>query len=351
MSENITPSKLSLLCSFTISAILFFVLLFAGITYYKIAIICLIILVSTYLVILSLVQKLFSERIKLIYRFISTTKDNYRQQAFRQVVLPKPDLKGLEKDVQSWATEQEAREKQIALIHQNETYRKEFLANFGHEIKTPIFSVQGYLHTLIDGAINDEAVRDKFLNNAKKAIDRLALLTNDLDTISNIESGGLQLHFEKLNIIELIIDVIDELAFAIQPKNISLKLLNPSNSVINVYADKQRMRQVLINIIENAVKFGNTNGFVNVTVFEIDNKNILVEISDNGIGMQANELDRVFERFYRTDSGKIKNKKGSGIGLALVKHIIEAHHQKISCRSTPNVGTTFGFTLPCDDIY
>jgi two-component system, OmpR family, phosphate regulon sensor histidine kinase PhoR len=348
VSENITPSKLSLYASIGISVLLFFLLVIINIPYPKTFLICGICGISSYAIIYSSVQKYFAERIKLIYRFISNKKDNYREEAYRKSVLPKTTLQDLEVDVQKWAQEQSNKEQQINALKENEMFRRDFLANFGHEIKTPIFSVQGYLHTLKDGAVNDASVRDKFIENASKGIDRLALLTKDLDMISNLESGKLSLDVQKFNIYELIIDVKDELTYAAQSKNISLSLIPTSTAQMMVLADKERIRQVLSNLMMNAIKYGNENGYVHISVFEIDNKNILVEVSDNGIGLEAHELNRVFERFYRSQSGRNKSKVGSGIGLAIVKHILEAHHQTITCRSTANVGSTFGFTLARD---
>jgi two-component system, OmpR family, phosphate regulon sensor histidine kinase PhoR len=345
VQKNITPNKLAFFCSISISICLFFVLLFADIPYTKIFICSGIIFLASFLIIFNSLQNFFIERIKLIYKFIATKKDNYREEAFRKFVLPNSNIQALEKDVANWGNEQVEKEKQLALLIQNEMYRKDFLSNFGHEIKTPIFNVQGYLHTLKDGAMHDQNVREKFLEKACNGIDRLALLTKDLDIISNLESGSYVLQISKFNLHELLLSTLDELEILAKQKNIALSLINPSNSNISVFADKQKIGQVLFNIIENAIKYGTTNGYVHINVYIVDEATVLIEISDNGIGIESVEIDRVFERFFRTPTGRNHHSIGSGIGLAIVKHIIEVHNQKITCRSAVNVGTTFGFTL------
>ena len=233
----------------------------------------------------------------------------------------------------------------MEVLEKNEAFRKEFLQNLAHEFKTPVFAVQGYLETLISGAMDNPEVSKKFLNNAYRNTERLINLISDLDEITKLESGKQQLHLQYFIIQDLVNEVFDALMIKTQTKNIKCTIKKGCEQPITVYADKEKIRQVIINFVDNAIKYGNQDGHVEASIYKTDKQNVLFEISDDGIGIAEEHLPRIFERFYRTDYGRSRNIGGTGLGLAICKHIIEAHGQLIHVRSTPGVGTTFGFTL------
>lgn len=219
------------------------------------------------------------------------------------------------------------------------------MQNLAHEFKTPIFAIQGYVDTLLDGAMEQPDIRKKFLENAGRNIDRLVNLMNDLDEISKLESGE-QLLYEKNFIIQdLIKEVLESLTIKLEKKKISYGIKKGCETPISVFADKEKIRQVLINLVENAIKYGKEEGNIVASIYKTDGKHVLIEIKDDGIGIEEEHLSRIFERFYRTDAARSRDKGGTGLGLAICKHIIEAHGQTIHVRSTPDIGTSIGFTL------
>jgi len=197
----------------------------------------------------------------------------------------------------------------------------------------------------ISGAMDNPDVNKKFLNNAYHNTERLINLISDLDEITKLESGKQQLHLQHFVIQDLVSEVFDALMIKTELKNIKCRIKKGCEQAITVYADKEKIRQVIINLVDNAIKYGNQDGYVEASIYKTDNENVLFEISDDGIGIAEEHLLRIFERFYRTDYGRSRNIGGTGLGLAICKHIIEAHGQLIHVRSTPGVGTTFGFTL------
>jgi two-component system phosphate regulon sensor histidine kinase PhoR len=225
-----------------------------------------------------------------------------------------------------------------------ERYRKEFLGNVSHELKTPIFNIQGYINTLLDGAWEDQEVLIHFLKKAAKSTDRIASLVEDLESISQLESGFLTMEMEIFDINDLIHDIFDSLDFRAAEKNIRLDFKEGCDTPFIVEADKDRVRQVIINLLVNSIKYGKENGYTLIGLYDMD-ENILIEVTDNGIGIEEEHLPRLFERFYRVDKSRSRDEGGTGLGLSIVKHIIEAHDQTINVRSTKGVGTTFAFTL------
>lgn len=217
--------------------------------------------------------------------------------------------------------------------------------NLAHELRTPIFSIQGYVDTLLGGALEDEEVNRKFLTNASKSIDRLVRLVDDLDEISKLESGKTPMIQESFVIQELIKDVYEELRLKAQAREIQLSFKKGTERPITVRADKQKIKQVLVNLVENAIKYGNDKGSVIAGCYEMDDKHVYVEISDDGPGIAEEHLSRIFERFYRADRSRARAIGGTGLGLAIVKHIVEAHGQTVNVRSKLAVGSSFGFTL------
>ena len=234
---------------------------------------------------------------------------------------------------------------EINILKDQENYRREFLGNISHELKTPLFTIQGYILTLLDGAMKDKKVREKYIIRAAKGVDRLISIVKDLDLITQFESGIKTVDKSKFNIYELVDNVFELMEFEAEKNNISLQTEKDENNPNYVYADKERIIQVLTNLVVNSIKYGTENGFTKVVVENIDNENLIIKVIDNGEGIEEEHLPRLFERFYRIDKNRSRKKGGSGLGLSIVKHIIEAHNQQIFVKSEVGVGTEFSFTL------
>ena len=292
--------------------------------------------------ILFTLEKFIYRKIKLIYKLIHQTKATRKEEMYFKYILPQKSIDEVREDVERWG---ERRNEEIESLRKNEAYRKEFLQNLAHEFKTPIFAIQGYVDTLLNGALDDEAVSKKFLHNTSRNIDRLANLVNDLDEISKLESGEQLLYKQNFIIQDLFREVCESLSIKSTQKNIRCGIKKGCEAPITVFADKEKIRQVLSNLVENAIKYGKDDGNIVVSVYNTDGSVVLVEISDDGIGIDEEHLPRIFERFYRTDAARSRDKGGTGLGLAICKHIIEAHNHSIHVRSTVDVGTTIGFTL------
>ncbi len=247
----------------------------------------------------------------------------------------------LEEEIKKLAQE---RNKELEQTRNLDSYRKEFLGNVSHELKTPIFNIQGYVSTLIDGGINDPSINVEYLKRADKSVDRMIQIIDDLETISQLEVGTLELDPEVYDIAQQIKDIIDSLEFQASKQNIKLQLPKKYDKPTFVKADKFRIRQVLVNLITNSIKYGTENGKTTVSLNLFDEQ-VIVEIKDNGIGIDPKHLPRLFERFYRVDKGRSREQGGTGLGLAIVKHIIEGHGETIDVVSAPNEGTTISFTL------
>ena len=302
----------------------------------------LIIFSGSYALILFTLEKFIYRKIKLIYKLIHQTKATKKEEVYFKYILPQKSIDEVREDVEKWG---EKRNEEIELLKKNEAYRKEFLQNLAHEFKTPIFAIQGYVDTLLNGAMEDLVIRKKFLENAAKNVDRLVNLMNDLDEISTLERGEQLLYKQNFVIQDLIREIFESLSIKTHNKNIRTSIKKGCESPITVFADKEKIRMVLINLVENATKYGKPGGSIVASVYKIDEKNMLIEISDDGIGIEEEHLMRIFERFYRTDAARSRDRGGTGLGLAICKHIIEAHGQSVHVRSTPDVGTTIGFTL------
>lgn len=297
---------------------------------------------GSYFLILFVLERFIYRKIKLIYKFIHKTKATKREETFYKYVLPQKSIDEVREDVEKWATENE---EQLELLRSNEQFRKEFLQNLSHEFKTPVFAIQGFVDILLSGNITDTESQKKYLQKTNKNIDRLTHLLADLDEISSLERGELQLNKENFVVQDLIKDVFENFSTRADAKSIHYSIKKGCEAPLTVFADKQKIRQVLANLIENSIKYGKQNGSISASVYKTDDKQVLVEISDDGIGIDEKNLTRIFERFYRTEAGRSKDKSGSGLGLAICKHIIEAHGHTIHVRSTENIGTTIGFTL------
>ena len=247
----------------------------------------------------------------------------------------------LEDEIKKLAQE---RNKEAEQNRHLDSYRKEFLGNVSHELKTPIFNIQGYVSTLIDGGINDPSINVEYLKRADKSVDRMIQIIDDLETISQLEIGTLELDLEVYDIGQQVKDIIDALEFQATKQQIKLQLAKKYDKSLLVKADKFRIRQVLVNLITNSIKYGSEKGKTVISL-NLFNEQVIVEIKDNGIGIAEKHLPRLFERFYRVDKGRSREQGGTGLGLAIVKHIIEAHGETIDVSSTINEGTTISFTL------
>ncbi|MDQ6890296.1 MAG: HAMP domain-containing histidine kinase [Bacteroidota bacterium] len=298
--------------------------------------------VLAYLLIAFMLNQFIYRKLKLIYKLIYQTKATKKEEFYYNNILPQKSIDEVQEDVEVWATHHK---EEIETLKANEIFRKEFLLNLSHELKTPIFAIQGYVDTLLNGALDKPDVNKKFLGNAAKNVSRLVNLINDLDEISKLESGELLLHKENFIIQNLLEDVFDTLSINAEEKLIKCFIKKGCELPLTVFADKEKIRQVLINLIDNAIKYGKQNGIVEGSVYRIDGKKILIEITDNGAGIPEEHLPRIFERFYRTEFARTRKIGGSGLGLSICKHIIEAHGQTMHVRSKPDVGSSFGFTL------
>ena len=342
-ARNITPRQIAASNALTLSVIVGIAsFIYTGNPWISAVSFALLFLLS-YLLITYFTERFIYRQIKLIYKLIAQTKATKRESFFYENVLPEKNLSEVTEEVEQWA---EQKRLEIDRLQENEKYRKEFLQNLSHELKTPIFAIQGYVDTLLSGAMNNEETRKRFLQNASRNIDRLVNLVDDLDEISKLESGEQLLYKESFVIQDLIKDVFEALSLKSAGKQIQMLLKKGSELPMTVYADKEKIRQVLINLIDNAIKYGKQNGTINFSAYKADESKILIEISDDGSGISEEHLPRIFERFYRTDLARSRKEGGSGLGLSICKHIIEAHGEHIHVRSTPDIGTTFGFLLP-----
>lgn len=301
-----------------------------------------IVFAGSYALIQFTLEKFIYRKIKLIYKFIYQTKATRKEEVYFKYILPQKSIDEVREDVERWGNRQT---EEIELLRKNEAFRKEFLQNLAHEIKTPIFAIQGYVDTLLNGAMDDPDVSRRFLENAERNVDRLVNLVNDLDEISKLERGEQLLLKQNFIIQDLIREVFESLSINMQDKNLHTSIKKGCEYPITVFADKEKIRMVLLNLVENACKYGKSNGNITASIYNTDGKHVLVEITDDGIGIDEDHILRIFERFYRTDAARSRDKGGTGLGLAICKHIIEAHGQAIHARSTPDVGTSIGFTL------
>ncbi|MBC7686842.1 MAG: sensor histidine kinase [Aquabacterium sp.] len=341
-AKNLSPQQLSAATALIISIPISIGIYFFQPLWWVAVIAFVIIYTGSYGLVLFMVQIFVYRKIKLIYKLIYQTKASKREEFYYKNILPQKSIDEVREDVENWAQQ---RKSEIEVLKQNEAYRKEFLQNLSHELKTPIFAIQGYVDTLINGALENPEVNKKFLASTSRNIDRLVNLVDDLDEISKLERGEQLLFKENFTIQDLVKDVFESLSIKADEKQIKLAIKKGCELPLTVYADKEKIRQVIINLVDNAIKYGKQNGVIEASAYKIDGKKILIEISDDGTGIAEEHLGRIFERFYRTDLARSRKVGGSGLGLAICKHIIEAHQQTIHVRSTIDVGTTFGFTL------
>ncbi|MCE2712924.1 MAG: ATP-binding protein [Cryomorphaceae bacterium] len=284
------------------------------------------------------IQRFINDRLKVLYRSIrkgKITKENDLQFRITDDVIAQA-----EKETQEWTEE---RNKEIEKLKEQEEFRREFLGNLAHELKTPVFSIQGYILTLLDGGLEDETVNRNFLERASKSAERMTNILEDLDEITKLEVDALQMQIRAFDIIELIREVFESLELRASERKIKLGFAKDYG---NLFADGDRLKigQVLTNLITNSIFYGNEGGNTTIRLFVVDDI-ITVEVSDDGPGIDEKHLPRLFERFYRVEKSRNRNEGGSGLGLAICRHIIESHGQTISVRSTVGIGSTFAFSL------
>ena len=341
-----TPRQFSIIAAFVlalISVVIIELTLFISdvdINQRYIMIMFIVMLVLVYLVVYYLLEKLITQKIRLLYRTIHNYKIN---RGDFPVKMNEDVLGKTEKEVLAWADN--SRE-EIEKLRLQEEFRREFLGNLSHELKTPIFSIQGYILTLLEGGLEDENINRAFLERASKGVDRVTGIIEDLDLITRIESERLKLNLAPVNILSLAREIVESLEIKAQKRNVKLSLdwKRIGSQEINVLCDRDKIGQVMSNIINNSINYGVENGHTEVRFFDLED-NILIEVSDDGVGIREEYLPRLFERFYRVDKSRARNEGGTGLGLAIVKHLVEAHGQTIDVRSTEGQGSTFSFTL------
>ncbi len=296
--------------------------------------------VVAYFVFLYYLKRYIYRKIKLIYKTIHHTKTDplHKQEAIDS---GENVIEKVETEVANWIVKKEKEEEEYKRWTE---YRRKYIGDVSHELKTPIFNIQGFLHSLIDGALYDEKVNTSFLKKAAKNADRLQTIVEDLTLISDYESDSLVLDKQPFDIKNLVLEVFEELERKAQKRQITLRFKPDADTGFTVLADYESIRQVLINIVHNSIKYGRENGETTVSFYQMGT-NVLVEVADTGIGIPQQSITRIFDRFYRVDKGRSRKHGGSGLGLSIVKHIIEAHGQTINVRSREGVGTTIGFTL------
>ena len=341
-TKNLSPQQLSAFTALVLSVPIALGIWFLKPNWIIASVSFVITFMGSYLLIRFVLESFIYRKIKLIYKFIYQTKATKREETYYKYILPQKGIDEVREDVEKWA---EQRSAEIELLKTNEAYRKEFLQNLAHEFKTPIFAIQGYVDTLLNGAMDNPELLKRFLENAARNVDRMVNLVDDLDEISKLESGQQPLYKEYFVIQELIRETYETLSIKTAEKNIRCSIKKGCDSPIIVFADKEKIRQVINNLLENANKYGKQDGSIVASIYKTDGQHVLIELSDDGIGIPEEHLPRIFERFYRTDRGRSRNVGGTGLGLAICKHIIEAHSQTMHVRSKVDVGTTVGFTL------
>ena len=316
----------SIIFQFTSQSLLIFGLIFIFVIY-----------VFSFIVLQYRVERFIYRRVKKIYDDISLLESS---TFINQPITT--DMEALTREVKKFATDKKL---EIEMLKVREEYRREFLGNVSHELKTPLFTVQGYLSTLLDGAMEDKTIRKKYLKRAEKGVERLIYIVEDLDMITKLEVGDLNLEISEFDIVELIQNVFDLLEMKADKKKITLAFENYHIQPIFVKGDKDKIQQVLENLMVNSIKYGKEGGLTEVGVINLTKKKVLVRISDNGEGIEKQNISRVFERFYRVNKSGSRTEGGSGLGLAIVKHIVEAHKEKIYVESEFGIGSEFSFTM------
>ncbi len=348
MNKNPSPHQLSLYLAVFLTillALLFFISKVTGIMqfeYYTLGFCLLGFTVVSYITVRVIINFFVYRKIKLIYKQIHDFKvAKEKKKDIISLASTEDIMTKVESEVGGWMQKQT---REIETLRSMEKYRRNFIGDVSHELKTPIFNIQGFLFTLLEGGIEDPEINMKFLNRASRNVDRLISIVEDLDAIGRMESGSFILDIQKFNIKDLVEEVFDDYQHKADEKAIQLQFKKNASSNYAVLGDRENIRQVLSNLVSNSIKYGKEGGYTKASFYDLDAK-VLIEISDDGIGMKEKDLQRIFNRFYRVDKSRSRKSGGSGLGLAIVKHIIENHNQTINVRSRIDAGSTFGFTL------
>ena len=288
-----------------------------------------------------LITYYIKRKIQPIYKAIQTSLTSTYDKFKTDVYAESNIISSVSSDVTDWIQD---KKKEIDTLKRQELYRKEYVGNVSHELKTPIFNIQGYIETLIDGGLDDPQINKKYLERASKAVDRMISIVKDLETISGLEAGNVTLVYDNFELIALCNEIIEAQEMLAKTRNIQVLINNKFDSPLWVNADRKRIAQVVTNLVVNSITYGKDGGTTSINFYDMESS-ILVEIQDNGIGIEQTDLKRVFERFYRVDKSRSRNQGGTGLGLSIVKHIIEAHNQTINVKSDTQSGTSFTFTL------
>jgi two-component system, OmpR family, phosphate regulon sensor histidine kinase PhoR len=346
MLKNPTPKDIGLLSSVSVTgaAVLIFAAVYVALKWLPAWLVfagaAVLVFLATYVVTSFYLKMYIYRKIKVIYKVIRQQKMSAKEKS-ADIDISRPLLDDVAEEVEAWADDQQ---KELDKYKSWAEYRRRFVGDISHELKTPIFNIQGFIHTLLDGALEDPQVNRPYLERASKNLDRLTTIVEDLEAISKYESGELVLEMRSFDLRKLAEEVFEDLEFKAARKNIKLEFKEGLGQTCRVRADRESIRQVLINLVNNSIKYGNANGRTKIGYYDMD-RNVLIEVADNGIGIPEDKLVHVFDRFYRVDESRSREQGGSGLGLAIVKHIVEAHQQTITVRSSPNLGSTFGFTL------
>ena len=281
-------------------------------------------------------RKLFFERVRQIYKDLEFESDSLIQTSVID-----SDMNSFAKDLEEFV---KLKRSEIESLKKEDLYRKEFVGNVAHELKTPLFAIEGYISNLLDGAMDDKELLKKYLKRAEKSVDRLTYIIKDLDLITQLESSTLKLQITSFDIVKLTEEIIEDLEISASKKNIKIIFNKIYENEILVDADRNRIEQVLTNLITNSINYGAEKGTTEIS-FESDQENIMVKVNDNGEGINEENMPRLFQRFFRVDVSRSRSQGGSGLGLAIVKHIIDAHNENIYVQSTVGIGSEFSFSL------
>ena len=335
--NNFSPYKFSLLSSLYISIGSYFVINYSDLYIsFKSVLVAFIIFVLSFLIIQLRLRKLFFERVRQIYKDLEFESDSLIQTSVID-----SDMNSFAKDLEEFVKIKRA---EIESLKKEDLYRKEFVGNVAHELKTPLFAIEGYISNLLDGAMDDKELLKKYLKRAEKSVDRLTYIIKDLDLITQLESLTLKLQITSFDIVKLTEEIIEDLEISASKKNIKIIFNKIYDNEILVDADRNRIEQVLTNLITNSINYGAEKGTTEIS-FESDEENIMVKVNDNGEGISEENMPRLFQRFFRVDVSRSRSQGGSGLGLAIVKHIIDAHNENIYVQSTLGIGSEFSFSL------
>ena len=336
-NNNFNLYKFSLLSSLYITLGSYFVINYNDLSISIESVLVSFIIFSLSFLILQLrVRQLFFERIRQIYRDLEFETDSLIKTSVIDI-----DINSFSEDLEEFV---KLKRTEIETLKTEDIYRKEFVGNVAHELKTPLFLIQGYISNLLDGAMDDKELLKKYLKRADKSVDRLTYIIKDLDLITQLESSTLKLEITSFDLLKLTLEVIEDLEITAAKKGIKIVFDKDYNEIMLVDADRNRIQQVLINLIINSINYGSEKGTTEIS-FELTEENIIIKVNDNGEGISEENMPRLFQRFFRVDISRSRNQGGSGLGLAIVKHIIDAHNENIYVQSTVGIGSEFSFSL------